>query len=199
MPWSFIESTNISFSSIETLKNTLEGRSISAPNTSLDALRNWFRDRIGSRGDFTHVGSGGTTIGASDFSQRFVYGFYAGGWSESVDNVYFDNNDGGVTFSWGWGDNWGPHFSFYLAGRGWVTANFNNNSNTGSAFHGLSGATSSVRSTDYQCYAYHRTTSSTVGFVIRIGYGGGGASLIRTNGAVTDIGGSPFFIVDKNF
>lgn len=199
MPSTFIENTNISFSSLNALKNTLETTSSATPNTSLDALRNWFRDRIGSRGDFTHSGSGGTTIGASDFSQRFVYGFYAGGWSESVDNTYFDNNDGGVTFSWGWGDNIGPNFSFFLNGRGWHTANYNNNANTGTVFHGLSGATSAVRSIDYQCYAYHRTTNSTVSFVIRIGYGGGATSLIRTNGAVTDIRTTPFFIVDKNF
>lgn len=199
MPSTFIESTNISFSSLNSLKNTLETTNSTTPNTSLDALRNWFRDRIGSRGNFTHTGSGGTTVGASAFSERFVYGFYAGGWSESVDNVYFDNNDGGVTFAWAWGDNWGPNFSFYLAGRGWATANFNNRSNTGSAFHGLSGATNSVRSTDYQCYAQHRVDGSRVGFVIRIGYGGGATSLIRNNGTSTDIRTTQFFPVDKNF
>ena len=199
MPSTFIESTNISVSSLNTLKNTLETTSATTANTSLNALRNWFRDRVGSRGDFTHSGANNTAIGVSAFSQRFIYGFYAHGWSESVDNTYFDNDDGGVTFSWGWGDNYGPNFAFYLAGRGWYTANYNNNANTGTVFHSLSGATNAVRSIDYQCYAYHRTTNSTVGFVIRIGYGNGVTSLIRTNGTVTNIGSTPFFPVDKNF
>lgn len=199
MPSTFIESTNISFSSLNALKNTLEATSSTASNTSLNELRNWFRDRVGNRGNFTNIGSNGTQTGVSDFSQRFIYGFYAHGASESTDNTYFDNNDGGVTFAWAWGDNYGPNYSFFLATRGWVTANANGNANTGSAFHGLSGATHTVRSTDYQGYVYHRTSTSIVGFTIRIGYGGDGTFLIRNNGAATDIRSTGFFAVDINF
>jgi hypothetical protein len=200
MPSTFIESTNISLSSLNTLKNTLEVTSATAPNTSLNALRNWFRDRVGNTGAFTHTGANNTAVGVSEFSQRFIYGFYAHGWSESVDNTYYDNNDGGVTFWWAWGDNNANNFAFYLDGRGWVTPNANSGANTGTAFHSLSGAFNAWNtSTDYQCYVYHRTTTSMVGFRIRIGYGSGGTFLIRNNGVATDIRNVAFFPVDKNF
>jgi hypothetical protein len=163
-------------------------------------LRNWFRDRVGNTGDFTHTGANNTEVGASAFSQRFIYGFYAGGWSETTNNTYYNNNDGGVIFSWAWGDNYGPNYAFYVATKGWFTANANVNANTGTAFYGLSGATSAwSTSTDYQCYAYHRTTTSAVGFKIRVGYGSGATSLIRNNGITTDIRTTQFFPVDKNF
>jgi len=199
MPSTFIESTNISFSSLNTLKNTLETTSSTAPNTSLNALRNWFRDRVGNTGNFTHTGTNNTTIGASSFSERFIYGFYANGFSETTDNTYYDNDNGGVTFSWALGDNIATNYSFFLATRGWVTANANGNTNTGTAFHNLSGATTTTRSTDYQGYAQHRVDGSRVGFVIRIGYGGNGTFLIRNNGTSTDIRTTQFFPVDKNF
>jgi hypothetical protein len=201
MPSTFIESTNISFSSLNTLKNTLETTSATTANTSLNALRNWFRDRVGNTGNFTHTGANNTDINISQFSERFIYGFYAGGFSESIDNRYYDNNDGGVTFWWAWGDNNANQFAFYLAGRGWVTPNANGGTNTGTAFHSLSGAfNASNTSTNYQCYVQHRGATSRVGFTIRIGYGGGGTFLIRNNGAATDIRTTAkFFPVDKNF
>lgn len=200
MPSTFIESTNISVSSLNTLKNTLETTGATAPNTSLNALRNWFRDRVGNTGNFTHTGATNTTVGLSAFSERFIYGFYAHGWSESVDNTYYDNNDGGVTFWWAWGDNNANQFAFYLNGRGWVTPNQNGGVNTGTAFHSLSGATKTTRTTDYQCYVQHRGATSRVGFIIRIGYGTGATSLIRNNGTTTDIRTTAkFFPVDKNF
>jgi hypothetical protein len=200
MPSTFIESTDISMSSLNTLKGVRVATAAGAPNTSLNDLRNWFRDNIGNTGNFTHTGANGASIGLSEFSQRFIYGFYAGGWSESIDNTYYDNNDGGVTFWWAWGDNNANNFAFYLNGRGWVSPNQNNSTNTGTAFHSLSGAWNAWNtSTDYQCYVYHRTTTSTVGFKIRIGYGGGGTFLIRNNGVATDIRNATFFPVDKSF
>jgi hypothetical protein len=201
MPSTFIESTNISFSSLNALKNNLETTSSTAPNTSLNALRNWFRDRLGNTGNFTHTGANNTSVGASAFSEKFVYGFYAHGWSESIDNTYYDNNDGGVTFWWAWGDNNFSQFSFYLAGRGWTTPNQNSNTNTGTFFHNLSGASNaSNTSTNYQGYVQHRGSTSRVGFTIRIGYGNGGTFLIRNNGVATDIRNTAkFFAVDKSF
>jgi hypothetical protein len=197
MPSTFIESTNISFSSLNSLKSALETTSATAPDTSLNSLRNWFRDRVGTRGNFTHGGANNTSIGASEFSQRFIYGFYAYGWSETVNATYYNNNNGGVTFWWAWGDNDPNQFSFYLAGRGWRTANTGNS--TGNTFHSLSGGTSTTTSTDYQCYAQHRGDGSRIGFIIRIGYGSGGTYLIRNNGAAYDIRSTQFFAVDKNF
>jgi hypothetical protein len=185
MPSTFIESTNVSMSSLNHLKDAITNTSATAPNTSLGALRNWFRDNIGDNGNFTnnHWGS----IGMSEFRERFIYAFSAGGWSETQ-SKYANSDNGGVTFWWAWGDNIRTNFAFYLHGRGWVTPNSANN--TGTAFHSLG-------SGYYAGYAQHRVERSRVGFTIVIGYDSEATYLVNRAGWHDIRGNGGFFRVTR--
>lgn len=165
MPNTFIENVDVSMSSLNILKDTITATSATKPNTSLGALRDWFRDNIGDNGNFTNTGWG--KIGMSEFRERFIYGFYARGWSETA-SKYKNANNGKVVFKPRWGDEYRTNFSFKVEGKAWTTPNSDNEA----IFSGLN-------SGDYQSYAQHRVDRSRVGFTIRIGYGNDPTYLIR--------------------
>jgi hypothetical protein len=182
MPSTFIENTNVSMSSLNNLKNTIVSTSATKQNTSLDALRTWFRTQIGSYGNFSFT-SWNNRVGLSQFRERFIYGFNVDGQSESA-SKYANSNNGSVRFEAVWGDGDYAQFSFKVGSKAWLTPN----TTYQAEFSGFS-------SGDYTSYAQHRGSTSRVKFTIRIGYGGAATYLITSDGTATNINTEKFFPV----
>ena len=134
-------------------------RSSTTPNSSINYLRNWFRDNVGRNGGFKNTSPSDTRVDFSDFSETAIYGFYVRGWSETA-STYKNTNNGGVTFWHYAGDGNRSSFQFKVGGRDWTTPNSDNN--TGTAFHGLN-------SGEYWSLIKHRDLPQ-IGFTIKIGY-----------------------------
>jgi hypothetical protein len=195
MPQGFIESTNIGISSINSLKDIHTSTAWNKPDSSINGLRNWFRDNIGNQGAFYNNNGSGEYVAFSNFSNTTIYGLYAGGWSETT-STYANANNGGVTFTAYAGDGNKWSFRFYLETKGWVYPS-TNDSNTGTAFHGLNSGT-------YDAQITHRSLPGT-SFKIHIGYGNGGTSLVvnywssnlgRTVSESHDIRTTQQFVID---
>ncbi len=161
MAQGYIESSNIGISTINSCKALHTGTAWNKAHSSINDLRNWFRNNIGSRGGFKNWSASGERVDFSDFSGTGIYGFYVQARSETP-TKYQNNNNGWVTL-WAYGGNenvWS--FRFYLEGRGWVNPSSNNS--TGTAFHSLNSGTYTVH---VEHLDFPRQT-----FYINIGYGG---------------------------
>jgi hypothetical protein len=196
MPQGFIESTNIGISSINNCKALHTATAWNQPDSSINGLRNWFRDNMGNRGGFHNNRKSGEYAAFSDFGNTAIYGFYVHAWSETT-SKYANANDGGVTL-WPYGGNgniWS--FRFYLEGRGWV--NPSSNGSTGTAFHALNSGTYTVH---IEHHSFPRQT-----FYITIGYGSSSSTMtyyyVNSAGTTVEVnrsfgGDARLFIIDGN-
>lgn len=189
----YIESSNIGISTINSCKALHTNTAWNATDSSINSLRNWFRDNIGSRGNFKNWSASGERVDFSDFSGTGIYGFYVSAWSETT-STYANSNNGGVQFAPYGGNNNIWSFRFYLEGRGWVYPSSNNS--TGTAFHSLNSGTYTAH---IEFHDFPRQT-----FYITIGYGGSSTiTYYYTNSAGTTVpvtrtfsGTTKLFVID---
>lgn len=195
MPQGYIESSNIGISSINSCKALHTGTAWNEANSSINNLRNWFRNNIGSRGNFKNSLASGERVDFSDFSGTGIYGFWVDAWSETT-STYQNTNDGGVTL-WAYGgDGNVNNFKFWLETRGWVIPNGANNTGTNTSFHALTSGTYTVH---VEHLDFPRQT-----FYITIGYGGDSTmTYYYTNSAGTTVevirslaGDARLFVID---
>jgi hypothetical protein len=198
MPQGFIESTNIGISSINSLKDIHTSTAWNQADSSINGLRNWFRDNIGNKGDFHNNRKSGEYAAFSDFSNTAIYGFYVHAWNEST-SKYADANNGGVTL-WAYRGNGNVgNFKFWLESRGWAVPNGDNGTGTNTAFHKLNSGT-------YTVHVEHLNLPRQT-FYITIHYGGSSSTMTYyyTNSAGTTVevnhslgGDTRLFIIDDN-
>ena len=93
----------------QTTSGTAEG--------SMDRLRNWFNDYVGSNGGFTGAGSGGDEVSLSDWRGARITGFRVKTTNETANPGYDDNNDARLSCQ-GYFDN-KTSIKFKLAGGGY--------------------------------------------------------------------------------
>ena len=84
---------------------------------SMDRLRNWFNDYVGSDGGFSGDGSGGDEVSISDWRGARITGFRVRTRNETANPGYDDNNDAKLTCQ-GYFDN-KTSTKFKLAGGGY--------------------------------------------------------------------------------
>lgn len=150
--------------SINLLKNLKAGNSQNQPNSSINGLRNWFRDNVGSRGKVsgTLVDGSGSQVDVSDWRGVLIYGMELQAKNEAKNGTYWNGNNGAVRMR-GWqGDQVNYRFTFdntvKIVNYG-VWAVFNN----------LNVGNSNGASNAYAAFVAHRTETSTVeGFQVKL-------------------------------
>jgi hypothetical protein len=148
-------------------------------DSSLTALRGYFKDYVGPRGDQGRTNHESTSnndnnISLGRFRDNYIYGFNIIATSESRDDKYHDNNDASLTITGLYGKE--SVYSF----------TFNNSTKTPVAFakwDRISGsAASGTTSTSYAASIRHRGSESindSIGFTVSIGYANTPSKIIR--------------------
>ena len=100
--------------SINLLKNLKSSTSASQPNSSLNALRSWFRTNVGSQGavDGQLANSDNTTLNISQWRGVFIYGMIIKVKNEAMRGTYTDGNNGKVYMQGVYGDQVNYKFKF---------------------------------------------------------------------------------------
>jgi hypothetical protein len=148
-------------------------------DSSLTALRGYFKDYVGPRGDQGRTNHESTSdndnnISLGRFRDNYIYGFNIIATSESRDDKYYDNNDASLTITGLYGKE-----SVY-------SITFNGDTKTSVAFakwDNISGSGGSgTTSTSYAASIRHRGSESindSIGFTVSIGYANTLSKIIR--------------------
>lgn len=100
--------------SINLLKNLKAGTAQNNPNSSINGLRNWFRDNVGSQGKVsgTLLGVSGSQVNVSGWRGVLIYGMELQAKNEAKNGTYWNGNNGAVRMK-GWeGDQVNYRFTF---------------------------------------------------------------------------------------
>ena len=142
--------------SINLLKNLRAGNAQNEPNSSINGLRNWFRDNVGTKGKVggTLVGGSGSQVDVSDWRGVLIYGMELQAKNEAKNGTYWNGNDGAVRMK-GWqGDQVNYRFTFNNKVK---TVNYG----VWAEFAGLDVGDQNGASKLYTAAATHRTDTST--------------------------------------
>ena len=134
--------------SINLLKSMKDAStSANEPNSSINELRNWFRDNVGSQGLVTDtlVAANNTTVSMDDWHGVLIYGMQLRVRNEKKNGSYWTGNNGFIQFLGVYGDQ--KAYRFTVTGQGSKTGNWQTNINFGS----LNVGNKNGASTTYDC------------------------------------------------
>jgi hypothetical protein len=117
---------NRSINLLKSIKDT--STSASEPNSSINELRNWFRDNVGSQGLVTDtlVAANNTTVSMDDWHGVLIYGMILKVRNEKKNGSYWNGNNGFIQFLGVYGDQ--KAYRFTVAGTS-KTGNWQTNIN----------------------------------------------------------------------
>lgn len=157
--------------SLNLLKNIKIATAQNQANSTLNEMRNFFRDYVGEPGAFDQTGASGTQANMSDFYGSYIYGFEIQAQNETPRATYHNNNNGAIRFKGVLGDR--VTYTFKVGDSASQTVNHG----AYATFTGLNTATNSF--TRYNCSAWHRTPETRREVFIRKTFSGREEIVVR--------------------